>query len=130
MDNFEETRVSLLLLFENDTSIQPSAIMYDCYDYRIINLHYKFPDWRYGVHFAFYDYYNGLWNDNFEDSYDKWIAKYCEFNEYDNEYEYNMDLDEFYNFKSNKKEIPFVSTTIGNIYSNVKLSELDAHNIM
>ena len=94
MNDFEETMISLLLLFENDPLIQPSAVMYNKYGYEIMNLHCKFPDCRYGVHFAFYDYYFCSWDKHFEDLYDKWINKYCEFNKYDNEYEYNMDLDE------------------------------------
>lgn len=129
MKDFKQTRFSLLLLFENDSMIQPKSIIYDNYNNEIYNLSYKFPDWRYAIHFCLYDYYSHKFGEYFEKSYDVWTKKYCEFNEIDDEYEYNMNLDEFYNFKSNK-EIPYVETNIGNIFGNKKISDLDAHNFL
>lgn len=76
------------------------------------------------------DYYYSKFGDSFEKSYDKWIAKYCEFDENDDRYSYNMDLDEFYNNKFDDRKIPFITIlNFDNIMGNIKLSNLDAYNV-
>lgn len=133
-----ETRVGIVLLFENDTTIQPKGIVYN-YDNinncsSIYNI--KFNDWRYGVHFAMWDFFCSS-NKHTEDSYADWNNTYGEFDEEYNEYIYDIDLDEFTNakpyeeynvFSQNKYYFPIVKTSIGKISHSTKLSALNAHD--